>query len=96
MRTSHTVPRAAGNFLTVPDEAHKAAGEHSYVKIMRHIMSINRLFRLIALTATPGNTISDVQNVVKSLHISRVEIRSESDSDVAGYIHEKVRLQFVG
>lgn len=46
-------------------------------------------FRVLALTATPGNTVEKVQGVVDGLHISRIEIREAESPEVTQYTNEK-------
>ena len=43
--------------LLVLDEAHKAAGNHAYVKLFNRLADANAPFRLLALSATPGNSL---------------------------------------
>lgn len=47
----------------VIDEAHKAKGNHAYCEVLRQIVVTNKHFRVLALSATPGSTISDVTEV---------------------------------
>jgi len=53
-------------------------------------MAKNPHFRVLALTATPGNKGEAVQLLVDGLHISRIEIRDEQSLDLKPYIHKKV------
>ncbi|KAF5337243.1 hypothetical protein D9611_003241 [Ephemerocybe angulata] len=76
--------------LLVIDEAHHATGDYSYNKIVRFMMAKNPHFRLLALTATPGNNPDSVQRLVDGLHISKIEIRNENSLDLKPYIFEKV------
>lgn len=73
----------------VVDEAHRATGNYAYCKVMRHLMYYNPHFRVLALTATPGNRPERVQEVVTNLHISRIEIRTEDALDIQPYLHRK-------
>lgn len=73
----------------VVDEAHRATGNYAYCKVIRHLMYHNPHFRVLALTATPGNDAAKVQEVVTNLHISRIEIRTEDALDIQPYIHRK-------
>ncbi|KAI0034898.1 hypothetical protein K488DRAFT_83505 [Vararia minispora EC-137] len=75
--------------LLVVDEAHKAKGNYSYANVVRFLMSKNPHFRILALTATPSGNIEGVQDVVDSLHISRIELRSEKSLDIIQYIQKK-------
>ena len=62
---------------SVVDEAHRGSGNYAYAQIVRSMTQVNPFFRVLALTATPGNTIEKVQEIVDSLHISHIEIRNE-------------------
>jgi len=53
-------------------------------------MAKNPHFRVLALTATPSSDREKLQPIVDSLHLSHIEIRSESSPDVKQYIKEKV------
>lgn len=53
------------------------------------MMQHNPHFRILALTATPGGKPEAVQEIVDALHISHIEIRSESDADLKKYLHTK-------
>jgi len=73
----------------VVDEAHRATGNYAYCKVIRHLMYFNPHFRVLALTATPGNHAERVQEVVNNLHINRIEIRTEEALDIQPYLHKK-------
>ncbi|WFD28396.1 DNA helicase [Malassezia nana] len=73
----------------VVDEAHRATGNYAYGKVIRHLMYYNPYFRVLALTATPGNHAERVQEVVDHLHIDRIEIRTEDAIDIQPYLHKK-------
>ncbi|CAL8115708.1 unnamed protein product [Orchesella dallaii] len=81
--------RAEDVRLIVVDEAHKATGNHAYTQVISKISEKNPLFRVLALSATPGSDIAAVQQVFKNLLISKVELRSENSLDVLPYIHAK-------
>lgn len=46
-------------------------------------------YRVLALSATPGNDLIKIQKVIKNLSISQIEIREEEDPDVKGYLKDK-------
>ena len=71
--------------LVVLDEAHRAAGDHAYNKCIRALDAARGRYRVLALSATPGADVNKVQNVVSSLHISRLEVRTHDDDDVKKY-----------
>ncbi|KAJ7071266.1 P-loop containing nucleoside triphosphate hydrolase protein [Mycena amicta] len=75
--------------LIVIDEAHRATGEYAYTKVVRYMMAKNPHFRVLALTATPGSKPEAVQDLINSLHVSRIEIRDEDSIDIQPYIHQK-------
>lgn len=74
-----------------PDEAHRATGGYAYGNVIRYLTQRNPYFRVLALSATPGNKAEKVQEVVDNLHISNIEIRTEEALDIRKYVHKKVR-----
>ncbi|ETS87611.1 ATP-dependent DNA helicase MPH1 [Pestalotiopsis fici W106-1] len=75
--------------LLVVDEAHRATGNYAYVKVVEFIRRFSSSFRILALTATPGSNVEAVQEVIDSLGISRVEIRTEDSLDIRQYVHQR-------
>lgn len=75
--------------LLVVDEAHRATGGYAYVEVVKFLTRFNSSFRVLALTATPGASIEAVQEVIDSLSISRVEIRTEESLDIRHYVHPR-------
>lgn len=75
--------------LVVVDEAHKAKGKYAYTEVVQAIWQHNKLFRVLALSATPGRTLSDVSEVVQNLLISHIEVRRENSIDVVPYVFKK-------
>ncbi|RMD39980.1 hypothetical protein DV735_g5161, partial [Chaetothyriales sp. CBS 134920] len=75
--------------LLVVDEAHKATGAYSYVKVVEFLRRSSESFRVLALTATPGSKVESVQNVIDSLGIARVEIRTEDSLDIREFVHSR-------
>ena len=73
------------------DEAHKGTGDYAYAQVVRYLMQKNPHFRILALTATPGNKPETVQEIVDALHITHIEIRDENSSDLKKYVYEKVQ-----
>ena len=73
----------------VLDEAHKSTGEYAYCKVISHLEQAGAKFRVVGLSATPGTSIKAVQQVINVLRINRVEARSDNDSDVKQYIHDR-------
>jgi ATP-dependent DNA helicase MPH1 len=75
--------------LLVVDEAHRATGEYAYVKVVSFIRRFSKSFRILALTATPGSTVEQVQEVIDGLEISKVEIRTEESIDISQFVHRR-------
>jgi ERCC4-related helicase len=75
--------------LVVFDEGHRASGNYSYCKIIQLLDSAEIGYRILALSATPAAEIEDIQVVLRNLNITKLEVRSETDSDVAEYLHHK-------
>ncbi|XP_028172868.1 uncharacterized protein LOC114361855 [Ostrinia furnacalis] len=74
----------------VIDEAHRARGNYAYCQIMSTLTEMgHKTYRILALSATPGSKVDDVISVVKSLHISHLELRAENCIDVAPYSHSR-------
>ncbi|KAI1476720.1 P-loop containing nucleoside triphosphate hydrolase protein [Daldinia eschscholtzii] len=80
-------PKSIG--LLVVDEAHRATGNYSYVKVVNFLRRFTSSFRILALTATPGSKVESVQDVIDSLGISHVEIRTEESIDIRPYVHQR-------
>lgn len=75
--------------LIVVDEAHKAKGKYAYTEVVQSIAARHSMFRVLALSATPGRNIKDVVEIVQNLLISHIEVRKENSIDVAPYIFKK-------
>jgi hypothetical protein len=76
-------PRAVT--LLVVDEAHKAVGESSYVQCVRALDAAGARYRVLALSATPGKDLNAVADVVRNLHIARIDARTSDDASVKPY-----------
>lgn len=76
--------------LLIVDEAHRATGNYSYTNVIQFINRFHKKFRVLALTATPGADMESIQNVIKNLNISRIEIKTESDPSIKKYIKDKI------
>ena len=73
----------------VVDEAHRATGEYSYVKIIEELRGSSVKFRVLGLSATPGSDLKKIQEVLNNLHVARIEYRNENDPEVVPYTHDK-------
>ncbi|HRU80252.1 MAG TPA: DEAD/DEAH box helicase [Methanolinea sp.] len=75
--------------LVIFDECHRGVGNYAYVFIARRYLETARAPLVLAMTASPGGEREKVEEVCRNLGITRVESRTESDPDVAPYIHER-------
>ncbi|CAL1688362.1 unnamed protein product [Lasius platythorax] len=73
----------------VIDEAHKALGKHSYCECIRILYMQSQFFRILALSATPGNKMDNVHEVIQNLRISHLELRDETSIDIVPYVNKK-------
>ena len=64
------------------DEAHRAAGNYSYVFIAEMFKKQQKERRCLGMTASPGNNLSEILEVCKNLEITNIEIRTKIDPDV--------------
>jgi ERCC4-related helicase len=74
--------------LIIFDEAHRAAGNYSYVFIADMFKKQQSNRRCLGMTASPGNNLSEILEVCKNLEITNIEIRTKIDPDVRPYIHD--------
>ncbi len=72
----------------VVDEAHRATGDYSYVWISQQYHQRARSPRLLALTASPGSDLDQIQEVITNLGIEQIEVRTDTDPDVAPYVQD--------
>ncbi|XP_013138967.1 PREDICTED: ATP-dependent DNA helicase MPH1 [Papilio polytes] len=74
----------------VIDEAHRARGNYAYCQIVSTLTDMgHKIYRILALSATPGSKVEDVVTVVKNLHIAHLELRTDNCIDVAPYSHSR-------
>ncbi|XP_070164974.1 DEAD-box ATP-dependent DNA helicase Fancm [Polyergus mexicanus] len=73
----------------VVDEAHKALGKHSYCECIRILYTQNQYFRILALSATPGNRMDNVHEIIQNLRISHLELRDETSIDIMPYVNKR-------
>ncbi|HEC94486.1 MAG TPA: DEAD/DEAH box helicase [Thermoplasmatales archaeon] len=74
--------------LIILDEAHRAVGDYSYVKIIERYRSLND-HQILGLTASPGSDFEKLKEVAVNLGIKHVEIRNEWDEDVKPYLSSR-------
>ena len=69
--------------LVVFDEAHRAVGDYAYVKIAEKLTPSTKI---IGLTASPGGNKAKIQEVLRNIRATNIEIRTQTDPDVAPYV----------
>ncbi|MBI4177548.1 MAG: DEAD/DEAH box helicase family protein [Candidatus Aenigmarchaeota archaeon] len=74
--------------LLVLDEVHRARGAYAYTEIAQQFLKASK-GRILALTASPGSSKEKINQMCAELGIEAVEIRLETDADVAPYVKEK-------
>lgn len=71
------------------DEAHRAVGNYAYVYIARQYQQQAEDPLVLGITASPGGREERIEEVCANLFIDHLEVRTEHDSDVAPYVHDK-------
>jgi ERCC4-related helicase len=72
--------------LIIFDEAHRGVGSYAYVPIADEYRGMKGL--TMGMTASPGSSMAKIKEVCGNLGLENIEVRSESDPDVAKYIHD--------
>ena len=70
------------------DEAHRAVGDYAYAWLAQQYCKRAQFPRVIGLTASPGSELEKIEEVCKNLSIQDIEVRTEDDPDVAGYVQD--------
>ncbi|MDY6964471.1 MAG: DEAD/DEAH box helicase [Halobacteriota archaeon] len=71
------------------DECHRAVGNYAYVYLAEKYSEQSENPLTLGITASPGSESDKISEICSNLHIESVEIRTEYDSDVSPYVHEK-------
>ncbi|MBI4167464.1 MAG: DEAD/DEAH box helicase family protein [Candidatus Aenigmarchaeota archaeon] len=75
--------------LLILDEVHRARGAYAYSEVAQQFLKASKNGRILALTASPGSSKEKINQMCAELGIEAVEIRLETDVDVAPYVREK-------
>jgi Fanconi anemia group M protein len=75
--------------LIVFDEAHRAVGDYDYVFLAKQYTQQGSNPLVLALTASPGTSKSEIMQICDNLFIKNVEVRDESSADVVEYVQNK-------
>ena len=76
--------------LLVVDEAHRSTGRYAYSTTVKQILEQNPFVRILALSATPGKDVAQVQKVINSLRIDSIQRRSPNDESLRKYQHDRI------
>jgi Fanconi anemia group M protein len=80
--------------LIIFDEAHRAIGNYSYVRIAREYFEKGRNQQTVGLTASPGWSQEEVSEIKRNLRSEHMEARSETSLDIAHFI-QPMEIQWV-
>ena len=75
--------------MLVVDEAHKAQGDYAYCLVVKELQKADTIFRVVALSATPGTDLHSVRLMLQNLVISRIELRNEESPDIVPYTFQR-------
>ncbi|ABK14026.1 MAG: DEAD/DEAH box helicase [Methanothrix sp.] len=75
--------------LVIFDEAHRAAGNYAYVYIAERYRREARDPLVLGMTASPGSEAERIAEICANLGIESIEMKSESDPDVAPFVHHR-------
>ncbi|MCD6402901.1 MAG: DEAD/DEAH box helicase [Candidatus Aenigmarchaeota archaeon] len=80
--------------VVVFDEAHRCVKNYDYTHVAKAYTQQALSPLILGLTASPGGNPERIEEIKKHLKIEAVEIRSESDPDVAPYV-KKTKVEWV-
>jgi ERCC4-related helicase len=70
------------------DEAHRAVGNYAYVFVAKQYHKQANYERILALTASPGDSVEKIDEVCQNLFIKIIEYRNQDSPDVQQYIQK--------
>ena len=70
--------------VVVVDEAHRSIGKYAYTHVAEFAQHAGLL--IIGLTASPGGRAERINEIMRSLFVDNVEIRTEQEHDVSKYV----------
>jgi Fanconi anemia group M protein len=71
------------------DEAHRAVGNYAYVYIAERYAREAANPLVLGITASPGSQSEKIAEICTNLAIEKVQTRTENDSDVAPFVHQR-------
>lgn len=75
--------------LIVFDEAHRAVGNYAYVYIAERYSREAANPLVLGITASPGSEKEKIAEICTNLFIENIQTRTEKDSDVAPFVHQR-------
>jgi Fanconi anemia group M protein len=75
--------------LIIFDEAHRAVGNYAYVYIAERYAREAADPLVLGITASPGSQEERIEEICSNLGIASIRTKTESDPDVAPYIHHR-------
>ncbi len=75
--------------LIIFDEAHRAVGSYAYVYIADRYRREANSPLIMGITASPGSQSEKIAEICSNLGIEKIQTRTESDPDVALFVHER-------
>ena len=75
--------------LVIFDEAHRAVGNYAYVYIAERYAREATNPLILGITASPGSQSEKIAEICTNLAIEKVQTRTENDSDVAPFVHQR-------
>ena len=75
--------------LLIVDECHRSKENFANTKVAKHYISQSNYPRIIALTASPGSSKENINQICSNLNIEAIEIRTENDEDLKEFIQKK-------
>ncbi|MGV8085382.1 MAG: helicase-related protein [Candidatus Bilamarchaeum sp.] len=74
--------------LVIFDECHRSVGDYAYTEVANKVYENDKKTLIVGLTASPGGKRERIKEVVGSLHIDNIEIRTHEDPDVAPHVQK--------
>ena len=75
----------------VVDECHRATGQSEIAQTLKLMQNKYKLkFRVLGLSATPGSSAEQVQEVITNTGAAAMHFRTNEDPDVAPYVYQKI------
>ena len=75
--------------LIIFDEAHRAVGNYAYVYIAERYSREAANPLVLGITASPGSEKEKIAEICTNLFIENIQTRTEKDSDVAPFVHQR-------